>query len=111
MRLSKLPRCLFMPLNRSITALGCFLVLGVTAGRAAEEAKPRDLLHQLDDAFSGVFEKVAPAVVIVEADKRAGVDDRDESFDFFFRPPQGGGRGNRNSDDKTDSDRRVFKMP
>jgi S1-C subfamily serine protease len=49
-----------------------------------------DLLHQLDDAFASVFEKVAPSVVIVEADKKPSADDQDQDFDFFFHTPESG---------------------
>ena len=37
---------------------------------------PRDLLHQLDDAFVSIFEKVAPAVVIIEAEKKPATDEQ-----------------------------------
>jgi len=49
-----------------------------------------DLLHQIDDAFVAVFEKVAPAVVIIEADKKPTGDDQDQNFDFYFHSPEGG---------------------
>jgi S1-C subfamily serine protease len=49
-----------------------------------------DLLHLLDDAFVSVFEKVAPAVVIIEADKKASNDDQDQNFDFYFHSPESG---------------------
>ena len=51
-----------------------------------------DLLHELDDAFVSVFEKVAPAVVVIEASKKAATDE-DQSFDFYFHSPddQSGG--------------------
>lgn len=110
-----------MPLNRSIATLGCLFVSGgvwltlnastVAAPAERTESKPLGLLQQLDDAFSGLFEKVAPAVVIVEAAKPVGQEERDESFEYRFRPPQGdGGRGNGNSEEEK-SDRRLFRMP
>ena len=49
-----------------------------------------DLLHQIDDAYVSVFEKVAPAVVIVEADKKPAADGQDQNFDFYFHPPATG---------------------
>jgi len=74
-------------------------------GRAQDSAPAltpqaaHDLLHQLDDAFVSIYEKVAPAVVIIEADKRPSGDDQDQSFDYYFHSPEsgesaGGGGGN-----------------
>jgi serine protease Do len=57
-----------------------------------------DLLHQLDDAFVGVFEKVAPSVVIIDADKKAPEDEQDQSFDYYFHEPEGGA-GDTGKDD------------
>lgn len=56
---------------------------------AASPAAAHDLLHQLDDASIGVFEKVAPAVVIIEAVKKP-TDDQDQNFDFYFHSPESG---------------------
>jgi S1-C subfamily serine protease len=49
-----------------------------------------NLLHEIDDAFVSVFQKVAPAVVIIEAERKATEGDQDESFDFFFHTPESG---------------------
>src|SRR5439155_24594549 len=49
---------------------------------------PNVLLHQFNDGFVGVLEKVALAVVIIEADKTQVVENSDESFDFFFGRPR-----------------------
>ena len=60
----------------------------LTAPQAPQPA--HDLLHQLDDAFVSVFEKVAPAVVIVEADKKPPSPGQDQNFDFYFHSPEPG---------------------
>jgi len=49
-----------------------------------------DLLHQIDDAYVSVFEKVAPAVVVIEADKKPASDGQDQNFDFYFHSPESG---------------------
>jgi S1-C subfamily serine protease len=60
---------------------------------------PRDLLHQLDDAFVSIFEKVAPAVVIIEAEKKPAKDEQDQNFDFYFHSPENGEGGHQHMPD------------
>jgi serine protease Do len=72
--------------------LGTAGLLGGSA-IAAEEPKKTDapdLAHQLNDAFVRVFEKVAPAVVVIDSEKKAGEseDEAIENFDFLFRDPK-----------------------
>src|SRR5438094_1072291 len=118
-----------MLFNRFVAVLGCVIASAAPLWAAnttvaeepketRQEAKPRDLLHQLDDAFAGVFEKVAPAVVIIEASKKPGADDREEAFDFFFRDPNApnspkapNGQSGDQDKDKDNSARRFFRMP
>jgi S1-C subfamily serine protease len=59
-----------------------------TPGISAEAA--HDLLHELDDAFESVFEKVAPAVVIIDATRKVTADAQDQSFDYYFDSPENG---------------------
>jgi len=56
---------------------------------AEETVPPNDFIHQLDNAYVQVYEKVAPAVVIVEAQKIKIIDGNDESTgpDSFFKDP------------------------
>lgn len=101
-----------MPLNRFIALIGCLLfAAALTPGgvAAADEAKGNDLLHQIDNAFAGVFEKVAPAVVIIEAEKKAGSEDKEkeEALDFFFRNRPNGG----DDSDHGQGGRRGLKLP
>src|SRR5271165_998343 len=52
---------------------------------------PKDIAHQLNDAYTAVYEKVAPAVVVVDVEKngRSGNSSNPlDGFDFFFRGPR-----------------------
>ena len=56
---------------------------------ASDSAK--DIAHQLNNAYTAVYEKVAPAVVVVDVEKsgRAGNSTNPmDGFDFFFRGPR-----------------------
>ena len=81
--------------------LSCSLLAAPALCLRAQEAAPagspamsaqaaHDILHEIDDAFVSVFQKVAPAVVIIEAERKASEDDQDQSFDFFFHTPESG---------------------
>jgi serine protease Do len=52
----------------------------------------KDFAHQLNDAYTGVYEKGAPSVVVidVEKDDKNGPDpnNSNDGFDFFFRGPK-----------------------
>ena len=51
----------------------------------------RDIAHRLNDAYTAVYEKVAPAVVVVDVEKsgRSGNSSNPmDGFDFFFRGPR-----------------------
>jgi serine protease Do len=51
----------------------------------------RDIAHRLIDAYTAVYEKVAPAVVVVDVEKsgRSGNSSNPmDGFDFFFRGPR-----------------------
>ncbi|HEX4085433.1 MAG TPA: trypsin-like peptidase domain-containing protein [Chthoniobacteraceae bacterium] len=97
-----------MPKYRAVVPVLCFALAALSHGQtpvpAASPASPsqlspeagHDLLHEIDDALASVFDKVAPAVVIIEADKKASGDDQDQSFDFYFHTPEGG-EGEHNS--------------
>ena len=52
----------------------------------------KDIAHQLNNAYTAVYEKVAPAVVVVDVEKsgRSGNSANPmDGFDFFFKGPQG----------------------
>lgn len=57
------------------------------------------ILHQIDEGFVKLFERVAPSVVIVEVVKETAQDEEDRGLDFFFRNAPGIDPGQR------------FKMP
>jgi serine protease Do len=51
---------------------------------------PKDIAHQLNDAYTAVYEKVAPAVVVVDVEKNnrpGNPTNPSDGFDFFFRGP------------------------
>ncbi len=51
---------------------------------------PKDIAHQLNDAYTAVYEKVAPAVVVVDVEKnnrQSNPANPPDGFDFFFRGP------------------------
>lgn len=53
----------------------------------AADSGPLNLLRQLDEGFVQVFEKVAPSVVVIEAEKKRDDEDADDAkgFEFFFQ--------------------------
>lgn len=52
---------------------------------APSSGSPKDIAHQLNDAYTAVYEKVAPAVVVVDVEKNSA--NPSDGFDFFFRGP------------------------
>jgi serine protease Do len=69
----------------------------IPAPRAEPVVPPspaKSIATQLNDAFVNVFERVAPAVVVIDVYKRNSggeVDPADYFQDFFFRSPEDGG--------------------
>ncbi len=61
---------------------------GASPGLSPQAA--HDLLHEIDDAYVAVFEKVAPAVVVIKAEKKPATDNEDQIFDNNFHSPDGG---------------------
>ncbi|MEY2480489.1 MAG: serine protease Do [Verrucomicrobiota bacterium] len=59
-----------------------------TVPPAAAEAG-KDVVHQLNSAFTKVFEIVAPSVVIIEVTKKSEGPDTSALDDLFFQRPQG----------------------
>src|SRR6516162_3290838 len=61
-------------------------------GQIAAPNAPMDVAHELNDAYTAVYERVAPAVVVVDVEKngRSGNSaNPSDGFDFFFRSPKG----------------------
>ncbi|MCK9589842.1 MAG: trypsin-like peptidase domain-containing protein [Terrimicrobiaceae bacterium] len=54
-------------------------------------AAPPGALRQMNDSFSGVFEKVAPAVVVIESQSpvQAPISGLPQGLEFFLRSPDG----------------------
>ena len=69
-----------------------FFALAVTVGESLPAAEPEKgaaalrLLKSIDEGFVQVFEKVAPAVVVIEAVKRSEEEEREplKGFEFFL---------------------------
>ena len=60
--------------------------VSLSAVHGAETASA-DFIHQLDNAYVQVYEKVAPAVVIIEAQKKKVPDEELGGADSFFQDP------------------------
>src|SRR5438067_11361377 len=58
-----------------------------TVPEAAAEAG-KDVVHQLNSAFTKVFEIVAPSVVIIEVTKKNDAVENPTLDDLFFQAPQ-----------------------
>jgi Do/DeqQ family serine protease len=56
----------------------------------------KDVVHQLNSAFTKVFEIVAPSVVIIEVTKKNDANDSSGLDDLFFQPPQDDNAPRRN---------------
>jgi len=102
-KLQILPACLCISLTPFFTAVS-------SAEDAAPAPHAKSFLQELNEGFTGIYDKNAPAVVIVDSSKTADSDDENEmqGFDFFFRNPQGGGQGQGQG---KDDDSRRFKLP
>ena len=66
-----------MPKYRAAKLLASVLMVAPGLAAHAQDATAplspqaaHDILHQLDDAVTAIYEKVAPAVVIIEAEKK-----------------------------------------
>jgi serine protease Do len=79
-----LPACVSVSLS---TAL-----IGVSFGQDAKPAGPsNNFLQQLNEGFTGIYDKAAPSVVIIDTTKNESPNDDEDmgGLDFFFRGPQG----------------------
>src|SRR2546430_6543343 len=56
----------------------------------------KDVVHQLNSAFTKVFEIVAPTVVIIEVTKKNDGGENSALDDLFFQPPQDDNTPRRN---------------
>ncbi|HYR58614.1 MAG TPA: trypsin-like peptidase domain-containing protein [Chthoniobacteraceae bacterium] len=98
-------------LRKSLIAVAGIALLGpVHAAEPEKAAAALGLLKSIDEGFVHVFEKVAPAVVVIEAIKTADDEERDASvLDFFFRNGDERGAPGEKSDAK--SEPRTWKLP
>ncbi len=80
----------------SALALGGLLLLSQPFSQPLFAEAPasdagKDIAHQLNNAYTAVYEKVAPAVVVVDVEKsgRSGNPSNPmDGFDFFFKGPR-----------------------
>jgi serine protease Do len=62
------------------------------AGQNSSANAGKDLVHQLNEAFEQVYERVSPTVVVIDVAKTAQSGNGNnpfEGFDFFFKTPKG----------------------
>jgi serine protease Do len=72
-------------------AVGGLLFTQTLFAQAPVSSTAKDIAHQLNDAYTAVYEKVAPTVVVVDVEKngRSGnAASPMDGFDFFFRGPK-----------------------
>lgn len=73
----------------SLSVLGAGLLVGGAFAQQPTPAGSGPLARQLNDAFADVYEKVAPAVVVIEVQRAVDEGGRGlpEGLDFFFQNP------------------------
>ena len=60
--------------------------------QTAEANAGKDLVHQLNEAFEQVYDRVSPTVVVIDVAKSSASSNTNnpfEGFDFFFKGPKG----------------------
>ena len=75
-------------LHATLLSSALLAALPVSAAEPEKPASPLSLLRQIDEGFVQVFEKVAPAVVVINATKKQTSEDEEgeeKGFDFFFK--------------------------
>lgn len=73
----------------SLSVIGAGLLAGGALAQQSTPAASGSLARQLNDAFADVYEKVAPAVVVIEVQRAVSDGGRalPEGLDFFFQNP------------------------
>jgi serine protease Do len=83
---------------RIVIACALFLSLSGFAatfpavGQTSAANAGKDLVHQLNEAFEQVYDRVSPTVVVIDVAKAATPNNGNnpfEGFDFFFKTPKG----------------------
>jgi serine protease Do len=82
---------------RIVIARALFLLSGLSAtmtawGQTTGANAGKDLVHQLNEAFEQVYDRVSPTVVVIDVSKTAQSNSGNnpfEGFDFFFKTPKG----------------------
>lgn len=94
--------------------LGIGFIAAPGIGAAAEAKNPAaamSLLRQIDEGFVAVFEKVAPAVVVIEASKKPEPEEENDDirgFDFFLKD---GDEGKKNGVKENGDRPKSYRLP
>src|ERR1700745_2677463 len=75
-----------------LLSLSGLAAAGPVAGQTSGANAGKDLVHQLNEAFQQDYDRVAPAVVVIDVAKTAQSSNGNnpfEGFDFFFKTPKG----------------------
>jgi hypothetical protein len=78
----------------ALVAGGILLTQSLSTSLPGQTAAPnaaKDIAHELNDAYTAVYERVAPSVVVVDVEKNGrsgGGANPPDGFDFFFRSPR-----------------------
>jgi serine protease Do len=76
----------------SVVLICGFALSGPLPAQTAGSNSAKDIAHALNDAYTAVYEKVAPTVVVIDVEKEGKLGPDNNSvpgFDFFFRGPKG----------------------
>jgi serine protease Do len=87
-----LPACISLSFSAALVGVSYGQDAKPIVGQDAQSAaSAHNFLQQLNDGFTGIYDKAAPSVVIIDTTKKASADDDEEmgGFEFFFRGPQG----------------------
>ena len=71
-----------------LLSLSGLAAAGPVAGQTSGANAGKDLVHQLNEAFEQVYDRVAPTVVVIDVAKTAQSSNGNnpfEGFDFFFK--------------------------
>src|ERR1700730_2681330 len=76
----------------SVVLICGFALSAPLPAQTAGSNSAKDIAHALNDAYTAVYEKVAPTVVVIDVEKEGKLGPDNNSvpgFDFFFRGPKG----------------------
>lgn len=88
-----LPACISLSFSAALVGAAFGEDTKPAVDDTAKAAAPNGFLQQLNDSFTGIYDKAVPSVVIIDTTKKASQEDEEEmgGLDFFFHAPQGQG--------------------